>query len=325
MTLKKLLALFLCPLLLLPAFCACGTPDEEQGTTESTAPTADPNAPLSDGKTLKLLAITSSFGLNTTQFLYDVAKAQGAENVVIARLYTSGCTLKSHYNNSQTNAPAYEYTKNSAGGWVKMENTTMEYGIKDEDWDIIFMQQSADQSPVIKTYTTNEGNDYITMLKEYVDATKTNPNARYIWNMTWAFQQDCVRTSFAEHCNNDQMTMYNMILDCVKERVVPRTDFAAIIPTGTAIQNARTSYFGDTLTKDGLHLNNLGRVIGAYCVWAIVTGKPLTEVNLGPVNSSDLPLYLELSDADREVIMESVNNALASPWEVTPSQHPTAE
>lgn len=222
MTLKKLLSLLLCPLLLLPTFCACGNSSTPATATGNAEPTVDPNAPLSDGKTLKLLAITSSFGLNTTQLLYDVAKAQGCENIVIARLYASGCTLKQHYDNSRTNAPAYDYTKNTYGEWVKTENATLEYGIKDEDWDIIFLQQSADQSPMIETYTTYEGEDYITLVKDYVDANKTNPNARYIWNMTWAFQQDCVRKSFAERCNNDQMTMYNMILDCVNERVTPR-------------------------------------------------------------------------------------------------------
>ena len=110
-----------------------------------------------------------------------------------------------------------------------------------------------------------------------------------------------------------------MILDCTREKIVGRTDIAAIIPSGTAIQNARTSYFGDTLTKDTLHLNNLGRVIAGYTVWATLTGKELTEVNLGPVNCYDLPENLVLSDSDRQVIIECVNNAIRSPWEVTPS------
>ena len=52
--------------------------------------------PLCDGKTLKLLAVTSSFGLNTTEILYHIAKAEGVENVIIGRLYVSGCSLKMH-------------------------------------------------------------------------------------------------------------------------------------------------------------------------------------------------------------------------------------
>jgi hypothetical protein len=140
--------------------------------------------------------------------------------------------------------------------------------------------------------------------------------------MTWAFQHDNTRKVFTETYKNDQMTMYNMILDCVKQKVVGRDDFDVIIPSGTAIQNARTSYFGDTLTKDTLHLNNLGRAIAAYTVWASLTGKPLTEVNLGPVNCYDLPNDLVLSDSDRKVIIDAVNNAIATPFEVTPSAYP---
>ena len=281
-----------------------------------------PTPPLCDGNTLKILAITSSFGLNTTQFLYDVAKAEGAKNVVIARLYASGCTLEEHYQNSKGNLPAYQYTKNDAGEWVKLHDITMEYGIKDEDWDIIFLQQGATHAGLIDSYTTPTGEDYIDLVKAYVDITKTNPNARYVWNLTWAFQHDNPRESFRKYYQGQQLVMHNMILDCVKERVSHRTDFDAIIPTGTAIQNARSSYFGDTLTKDTLHLNNLGRMIGAYTVWATLTGKPLTEINLGPINSYDLPDILELSDIDKQVIIESVNNALLHPWEITKSNYP---
>ena len=171
MTLKKLLAMVLCPILLLPAFCACGTIKNSESTPTTTSPAIDPSLPLCNGKTLKLLVITSSFGLNTTQHLYDVAMAQGAENVIIGRLYYSGCTLKMHYDFSKTNAAVYDYTKNTYGEWVKTEKSTLEYGIKDEDWDIIFLQQSADAAAVIDTYTTYEGADYIDFVKEYVDAT----------------------------------------------------------------------------------------------------------------------------------------------------------
>lgn len=279
------------------------------------------NPPLCDGRTLKILAITSSFGLNTTQFLYDVAQAEGAENIVIGRLYASGCTLEEHFVNSRDNLPAYQYTKNDSGQWVKLLDITMEYGIKDEDWDIIFIQQGATHAGLIDSFSTPDGDDYIDLVKAYVDATKTNPNARYVWNLTWAFQHDNPRESFQKYYQGQQMVMHNMILDCAKARVQPRTDFAAMIPTGAAIQNARTSYFGDALTKDTLHLNNLGRVIGGYTTWATLTGNPLTEINLGPINSNDLPDMLVLTEKDKQVVIESVNNALNNPWIVTQSHY----
>ena len=276
------------------------------------------NAPLCDGKTLKLLAVTSSFGLNTTEILYHIAKAEGVEHVVIGRLYVSGCTLKMHTEYSAApQKEVYQYTKFSdenGGQRVKLEGMTLDYGLKDEDWDIIFLQQGAVQAGLYDSY-----GDYLDSTMDYLKANKTNPNARFIWNVTWAFQHDNKYPTFLGAYKQDQMTMYSMILDCAQKLIVPRTDFSLILPTGTAVQNARTSYFGDTLTKDTLHLNNLGRAIAGYTVFAKLTGKELTQVNLGPVNCYDLPQDLELSDSDRKVIIESVNNAIRNPWEVTPS------
>lgn len=314
-TKKELLCVILCFVMLLPILSACNG-STGSNETDPTVTTVDPNTPLCDGKQLKLLAITSSFGKNTTEFLYEVAKAQGVEDVVVARLYISGCTLKQHAENAKSNIPAYEYTKNRTGNWETMKNITMEYGLKDEDWDVIFIQQSAAQAPLANTY-----GDYIDKIVPYVNEKKTNPNARLVWNMTWAYQGDSTQTVFVDTFKSNQMDMYNSILNTTKEKIVPRTDFARIIPTGTAIQNARTSYFGDTLTKDTYHLNNLGRTIAAYTLFSILTGEELTEINIGPINSHDVPDMLILTDKDKEVITECVNNAIKTPFEVTASTY----
>jgi hypothetical protein len=316
---KRIFALLLCALLMVSLLCACSKEPAKEKEPEQveTHPTVDPNAPLCDGKTLKILAVTSSFSLNTTELLYHVAKAEGVENVIVGRLYASGCTLQQHVEAAKTGSNFYQYTKftdESNGQRVLMEGIPLEYGLKDEDWDIIFVQQGAAYAPIASSYGT-----YLDELMPYLQENKTNPNARFVWNMTWAYQGNSDQTVFVKTFNSNQMAMYESILSATKEKIVPRTDFAAIIPTGTAVQNARTSYFGDTLTKDTYHLNNLGRAIAAYTVFSILTGKELTEVNLGPVNCYDLPQNLELSDSDRQVIIESVNNAIKTPWEVTPS------
>ena len=115
--------------------------------------------------------------------------------------------------------------------------------------------------------------------------------------------------------------MYRTIVDVTQRLIAPKDTFECIIPTGTAIQNARTSFIGDTLTKDTFHLNNLGRVIAGYTLFTVLTGQELTAVNLGPVNTIDLREYLDLTDSQRAVIIESVNNAIKNPWEITPSQY----
>lgn len=320
---KKMIALLLCLVSLLSILAACGdnnttTPNTTQNneTPKEDEPVID-NSPLCDGKTLKILAITSSFGLNTTDFLYHIAKAEGCEEIIVARLYASGCTLEAHVNNANEDAPAYEYTKISNttnGQWIEMEGIPMSYGLLDEEWDIIYLQQSAHQSPISTSYK-----DYIDQLMPYINGLKRNPNARFIWNQTWAFQSDCTQTLFVSKFMSDQTAMYQAIMDSTQEHVVPRTDFTALSPTGTAIQNARTSYFGDKLTRDTLHLNNLGKAIAGYTLWATLIDQNLTEINLEPLNSSEEAKILTLSDTDKQVIIESVNNAIANPWEVTPS------
>ena len=277
-----------------------------------------------EDRSFRVLAITSSFGLNTTQFFREIAIAEGMEDATIARAYASGCTLQKHVTNMYDGIGIYDYSKNSTGKWTTRYETSLEYALDDEYWDIIYIQQSAAQSPILSSYNDANGNDYIDLLMAYVAPRAANPDVKYVWNMTWAYQGDSTQKVFAETFKGDQMAMYNACVNCVKEKVVGRTDFDAIIPSGTAIQNARTSYFGDTLTKDTYHLNNLGRVIAGYTMYATLTGKTaITEINLGPVNSGDVPTMLYLDDTDRQVIIEAVNNALANPWSVTPSSFPT--
>lgn len=316
-TLRRVLSLLLCPAML--ALCACTGPGSTADqTTTIPEETIDPNAPLCDGKTLKILAITSSFGLNTTQVLYDVATAHGFTDVVVGRLYGSGCTLQQHAENAQSNAAFYEYTKNSSGKWDTMNPVTMLYGLQDEEWDIIFMQQSAAHAPQPQTY-----GDYIDQLMPYVKENIKNPNAKFVWNMTWAYQQDNTDQYVFHKFDNDQMKMYEGIVTTLKDLIVPRTDFHAIIPSGTAIQNARTSYFGDTLTRDGLHLNSLGRAIAAYTLFATITKQELTEIKLNEVTKVMSPETqpIVLTDADKQVIIEAVNAAIENPYSVTQSQY----
>ena len=295
--------------------------------------------PLCNEKSLKLLAVTSSFGMNTTELLYEIAKAHGYENVVVARLYGSGCTLEKHVNNFRNNLPFYMYTKKDDSGYKSeydpifpegkkdengnyiVEGATLQYGLEDEDWDIIFVQQGADNAGNLPSY-----GDYLDQLMPYLKA-NAKPDAKFVWNMTWAFQSGVERASFARYHNNDQMRMYNDIVAAVKEKILPRNDFDAIIPSGTAIQNARTSYFGDKMCIDWrddlIHLNTLGRVISGYTLFATLTGKPLTEIAITEIAKASTPETrpLTLSEKDKQVIIEAVNNALASPFEITQSQY----
>ena len=313
---QRLFTLMLCPVMLI-GICGCAgiQPAETTGNTDSPE-TVAPNTPLCDGKTLKMLAITSSFGLNTTDLLYDIAKAEGCTDVVVGRLYASGCTLEKHVSFAENNTAGYTYTKNSTGQWETVEAASMLYGLQDEDWDIIFIQQSAAQSGLEESYM-----DYLDILLPYVNKNKTNPNARLIWNMTWAYQSDSDQNVFVTRFKKDQKLMYETIVNVLKEKILPRTEFSAIIPSGTAVQNVRTSFIGDTLTKDTFHLNNLGKVIAGYTLYSVLTGEEVAEIKLDTVSSYDIKQPIQLTSEQKKVIAEAVNNAIKTPFEVTPSSY----
>lgn len=302
--------------LMLLSLCACGANEKPAGTqpdgTEGNAtPTVDPNYdPVNNEKTLKVLAIGNSFSNDTTFYLEDIARVEGFENVLVGNLYISGCTLQTHALNAESNLPAYKYWMNYDGEWKTIESCTLEYALKDQDWDIITMQQGSTWSGKPNSYEP-----HLTKLIEYVNMTKTNPNARLAWNMTWAYQSDFEKDMFAQYGRN-QDVMYYAIITTVQDTVMAHKEISYIMPCGTAIQNARTSYVGDTLTRDGYHMSDLGRVITSYTWLATFLNEPLKEINLTKVNDT-----LTLTDQDKAMILEAVNNAIKTPFAVTNSTY----
>jgi hypothetical protein len=130
------------------------------------------------------------------------------------------------------------------------------------------------------------------------------------WHMTWAYQQDTTHFGFANY-QCEQKKMYDAILDAVKSCVLSTNEFSMLFPVGTAIQNARTSYLGDTLTRDGFHLTiPYGRYIAALTWGRVLTGKSVEGIAYAPEG---------VDEALKAIAIESVENAVKSPFEVTQS------
>jgi hypothetical protein len=105
--------------------------------------------------------------------------------------------------------------------------------------------------------------------------------------------------------------MYRQILAAVNDLILTRDDIAAVIPSATAIQNLRTSYVGDTVTRDGYHLDyGFGRYTAGLTWYATLTGGSVDDVDWVPAGYPKTQEYLP-------VIRESVKNAMEDKFDIT--------
>ncbi len=241
----------------------------------------------------KVLAIGNSFSQDCLAHLYALADEAGAENIVLANMYIGGCTLQRHANNMRNDINAYQYQKNTDGTWKNFEGKSLLFGIKDEQWDVITLQQASGDSGMIDTY-----NQDLADLLQFVYINRPSARTNVVWNMTWAYQADSDHADFAKY-NNSQSEMYAAIKECVEKKIKSNKLIQYVIPTGCVIQTLREGIMGDTLTRDGYHLSyKQGRYAGGM-TWL----KHLTGWNIGGLKCE----YAGLTDDELSEIKNAVN------------------
>ena len=211
-------------------------------------------------KIVKILAIGNSFSQDAVeQYLHEIAAADGNQ-VIIGNMYIGGCSLKKHLNNARENRPAYKYRKIGLDGKkVEIKDYTLEQALSDEEWDYVSFQQNSGNSGIVETWMES-----LPELMDYVKA-KVSKKTRMMIHQTWAYDQTSSHKHFKNY-DNDQLTMYNAIMDAVK-KVSKQTGTKLVIPCGTAIQNARTTFLKDSITRDGYHLHKVNGRYTAACTW----------------------------------------------------------
>ena len=278
-------------------------------------------------KSLKILAIGNSFSDDAMQYLAMIAKAAGIEEIVLGNLYIGGCSMEAHWYNANFNQPKYDYRKNTGDGWVTVSGTKIETALADEQWTIITMQQVSQNSGIGATINgPTAETKYLESLMTYVYYKAKNTNGvapQFYWHMTWAYAQNSTHGGFANY-GRYQLGMYNAIVDTVEETIAPffnqksgNRKITGIIPSGTTIQNMRTSYFEDVnITRDGYHLSyTTGRFAAGLTWFRTLTGLSIDELDFSNVEG------LEFVEADWEMLKEAVNNAYLNPYAIMQSQY----
>ncbi len=266
-------------------------------------------ATKSDKNVLKVLAIGNSFSNNALAYFYDIAKSAGYDEVVLGVAYIGGCTLQTHVSQYNGNKTGYVYRKKTTGSWVESPSYDLKSIIKDERWDYITLQQGSTASGQPDTFEP-----YLEDLIKAVNDNKTNSKAKLLWHTTWTFTSNYTRDSqYKTLYNEDQMTMYNAIIDTFNSKVQPFITSGTIeyaIPAGTAVQNVREAYSDESLlSSDGLHLDNTGNYIAGLTWFEKITGKSIDTVTYVPAITG--------IEEKLDIIKTSVKNALKNPTSVT--------
>ena len=299
--------------------------------------------PGSDG-VLKILGIGNSYTNDSMWMLYNIYKAENPDkDIVLAIAYHSGCSLSQHVNYITNSSLEYDFHKINddiyaqKGTWKTVNDVTLKTIVENENWDIVTMQQASTYSGVADTY-----NGDIDTIQQFVERT-LGYTPTFAWNMTWAYPTKDIEgdafvtvntsTGFAKY-NNDQMTMYNAIVNAVKTKIVPNKTFTYLMPNGVAVQNANTSYMDDPdLYRDYTHLNDFSRVMAAYVWYCTFENVRVDSLKFTVVPAALTKSYktaggtgdMVLTQLQIDIIEESVKNALdardAGTFVVTQSQY----
>lgn len=300
---KKIIA-FTLVLACLLGFGGCSQKPEEPAVNEPEPLVLQNCNTKWDGKSLKLLCVGNSYAYNGVKVLHQIAKAHGVEEIVIGILYIGGCTVDTHWEKAQSGEAAYKYYKNTTGTWDTIPNYTMIQGIQDEDWDIVTITQGSGHYGLKDKFTK------LVNLVDYIKENLSNPEAQFAYHMSWAFHPDCELERFT-YFANDQSVMYQSILDVTQNVVLPSGVIDFILPSGTAIQNARTALGNTFCLEDHYHLNSVGEYVAGYTWFASLTGQAIEELKyledsvIGPMKSTHKP------------ILDAVNAAVSNPFQLT--------
>ena len=265
---------------------------------------------------LKILCIGNSYSKDTMNFVPEILQDLGIRNFSVGHLYIAACSAMRHYANlvedptiyPEKGVQNYQYKLHNGTKWVTKNEHPIKDAIQSDNWDFIIIQHKS--SDVLDS----EKDEIGYYKKLLLEVKKYHPNATYVWNMTWAGSES--------YTNNKQMYKYNQIIEYTPLYYEMDGEVSFFIPVGTAIQNARSSYLGDTMNRDGAHLSyGVGCYTASLTFVGSITGLDISKVEWRPTEdtSQSDPITVD----EQKIAIESAQNALKVPLAVTGSQYQT--
>ena len=256
---------------------------------------------------VRILSIGNSFSVDAIEnHFHELASAAGRK-VIVGNMYIGGCSLEKHLRNAKENISAYTYSKRGLDGKNRRtKQVSLETALADEQWDYVSFQQQSALSGIYRSWEES-----LPALVKYVKA-RVPEDAVMMLHQTWAYDQISQNKGFVRY-DNDQMKMYHAIVDALRQ-TSDMSGIRVVIPSGTAVQNARTTSLVGLMCRDGYHLN---KVFGRYVVACTWLYKVL---GVNPLGNPYCPAGM--SDSQKEFAQRAAYEAVKHPWRITPLVDP---
>lgn len=319
------------------------------------------DTPYEDDGILKVLLIGHSLGLDSGFFFPEVYKEETGKDMVLGMLYHSGCPLYNHVNYLNSNAKQYAYyefdtskdviwrrayadgtfhtvypgTGNDtliADGTI---GVTMQFGIKQADWDLVITQAGVWEVAGKGTSSSNATiTSNIQTIRNYVIAQDIEKRStpEFGWNITWAppseesgLLNESYLNNFTSYFDCDTDAMFTEISRVVQEAVVPAGEWKHILPSGTALHNAKTVMADTDLYRDTVHASDFGRLMIAYTWLCKIEGISIEDCDITSIHyglrykSTDRNSKVDysLTTTEKANLKKFVKAALETPYAIT--------
>ena len=200
----------------------------------------------------KILAISNSFGVDATRYLYDVARREG-KTIKVVTLHIGGCSLYRHYRNMLSEEKAYAYYINGIDSGLKV---SLKEALLSDEWSIVTLQQCSPKSGSASSY-----DPYIEELSAYVR--RLAPAAKQYIHETWSFADTCTRFALTPYTTRDEMIP--KIRECYAA-AAEKIGAHGKIPSLDAMCSLYDK-IGDATYRDGFHANLGATRYMLACLW----------------------------------------------------------
>ena len=276
-------------------------------------------------QSINILWFGHSYGQDCTEYLPELAVRDGVQNLMVGRFVKANCSLEEHYNFYLEDATEY-YSECSYGKtkFVETEKSVKEV-VQGTKWDYVVFQNSLENEGRYET-----AQPYLDDLISYVLTTqKKNFNnvPEIVWNMFWPISRlmedgsNSLCTYRLSFYDNSSDKMWEAYIEATKQ-LVADTGIKTVIPSGTAVVNARSTSVNSPdaydLTRDGYHMSNgVGRYLAACTVYhklvAPIVGKTVLG-NPWRVTKKQLPV---MDDKTAKILQKCAVAAVENPYQTT--------